>query len=218
MELISYDMVSLRRHLERKTAPESEAALLKFTAGLPSLPSKQEDLFILHFSLYHALYRIKHQAGAEGWYLHLDPMRIRLIRTPGTDACHQYNADEGTFCPNAAVGFSWCMEHKKGHRKNRGSLSFDPLLDFYSNPENITFGKSDLLRKLMKGIRVYAFRKGEIDGALAFFNLGKPTRSMIQKRYHELAKKYHPDRNAGDDSLMKRLNQSYQVLCEVFVV
>jgi DnaJ-class molecular chaperone len=29
---------------------------------------------------------------------------------------------------------------------------------------------------------------------------------------------YHPDRNRGDDSMMKELNRSYQVLMEVYVV
>jgi len=61
---------------------------------------------------------------------------------------------------------------------------------------------------------VYAFRKGEVETALSFFNIARPTKRSIQKRYHELAKRYHPDRNDNDDSLMKRLNHSYQVLCE----
>jgi hypothetical protein len=97
------------------------------------------------------------------------------------------------------------------------AVSFDPLLEFYLNPENIAFGESDLLKKLMNGVMVYAFRRGEVRESLEFFDLVNPNRAIVRRRYRELARRYHPD-ITGDDAMMKKLNRSYQVLCEVFQV
>lgn len=52
--------------------------------------------------------------------------------------------------------------------------------------------------------------------ALALFGLEPPlTLEDIKKRYKELAKKYHPDHNQGDDKaeeLLKRINMAYTIL------
>jgi DnaJ-class molecular chaperone len=40
----------------------------------------------------------------------------------------------------------------------------------------------------------------------------------VKRKYHQLARAYHPDMKNGDDTLMKELNHSYQVLMEVFVI
>ena len=218
MEMITMDLAALRHFLEEIAAPVAESILLKKAVGIDSLPGGHEELFALHFSLYHQLYRLKREAGADNWYLHLDPMRIRLVPVPGEGHCHSYLPEQGTFCPNDTEDSPWCAGHAGELAETAGALHFDPMLDFYTNPENISFGRSDLLRRQMRGVMVYAFKKGEIEAALDFFRITNPSRKKVQRRFHELAKEYHPDRNGGDDVLMKRLNHAYQVLCEVYVV
>jgi len=198
-----------------RSAPIAEDDLLRILTGAQRMPAGRERLFELHFSLYHTLYRLKFESGAGGYYLHLDPMRIRLIRTPAPGSCHRYYPETGSHCGLDAGDAIYCGLHQD---PGANGLSFDPLLDFYSNPDNISFGTSAILGKLMKGVIIYALRRGEVERALNVFGMSRPTMKSIKKKYHELAKSYHPDRNNGDDSLMKELNHSYQVLMEVFVL
>ena len=47
--------------------------------------------------------------------------------------------------------------------------------------------------------------------------LGLPplvTRGEIKKRYRQLARRHHPDRNAGDARKMEEINRAYETLME----
>ncbi len=53
----------------------------------------------------------------------------------------------------------------------------------------------------------------EVEKAKEFFGFTHtPTKEEIKKRYKELAKKYHPDINNSDDTLMQELNHYKDVL------
>jgi hypothetical protein len=215
--LTPFDTAGIFAILEARNAPVSEAEMLRILRGGRALPSGRKELFELHFSLYHALYRLKAEIGGRGLYLHLDSMRIRMIGMPGAGRCHHYLPEEGRYCglPGGTPGH--CDLHAPAPR-DRHAPSFDPLYDFYNNPENISFGSNALLKKLMKGVIVYALRKGEIDAALACFGVERPTRERIRKKYHRLARSFHPDIAGGDGTRMKDLNHAYRVLMEVFPV
>ena len=56
-------------------------------------------------------------------------------------------------------------------------------------------------------------RCDEVQKAKDFFGFTQtPTKEEIKKRYKELARKYHPDINNGDDVKMKELNHFRDVL------
>lgn len=212
---ISFETGALFDILLARQAPVMEIELLRLLTGMERMPGSRKRLFTLHFSLYHALYRLKREAGVRGFYLHLDPMRIRMVKLPGPRRCHHYIPETGAYCAEDAGDDGYCAVH---HAAAPGDHpDFDPLRDFYTNPSNISFGEGDLLEKMMRGVIVYALRRGEIESALSFLGLTRPNRKRITRRYHELAMAYHPDRNLGDDSMMKELNRSYQVLMEVYV-
>ena len=215
--LIAFDTDGIFTMLEARSAPVSEAELLRSLTGGTALPPARDKLFELHFSLYHALYRLKEEIGGRGLYLHLDPMRIRMIGVPDAGRCHHYLPEEGLHCGLVCDGSGYCTLHAREPEELRAP-SFDPLYDFYVNPDNISFGRSDLLKKLMKGVVTYALRKGEIEAALACFGLERPTRQRIQRTYHALALACHPDLAGGSESRMKELNHAYRVLMEVFPI
>lgn len=57
----------------------------------------------------------------------------------------------------------------------------------------------------------------EVQKAKEFFGFTQdPTKEEIKKRYKELARKYHPDINDHDDTLMKDLNNYKEILLKVF--
>ncbi|HPJ36611.1 MAG TPA: DNA-J related domain-containing protein [Spirochaetota bacterium] len=215
MELIDISLDSLFAYLHELNSVTGEYEILKkFT------PEHKEDgsaysMYERHFSVYHALYRLKAEAGAHGFYLHIDPLRIRLLSVPSDGFCAHYDIDHGTFCMGSTSG-QFCTLH---YSINETVLpSFDPMAGFYLDPENISFGESEILNDIMKGFRIYFMRKKEIDEALVLFDLKKPDRKKITKRYRELAAHFHPDRCGGYEEEMKKINYSYSILKEVFVV
>lgn len=57
----------------------------------------------------------------------------------------------------------------------------------------------------------------EVQDAKDFFGFtSDPTKEEIKKKYKELARKYHPDINDHDDTLMKELNHFKDVLMQRF--
>lgn len=57
----------------------------------------------------------------------------------------------------------------------------------------------------------------EVQKAKDFFGFkNEPTKEEIKKRYKELAKKYHPDINKQDDTLMQELNHYKDVLLNAY--
>ncbi len=57
----------------------------------------------------------------------------------------------------------------------------------------------------------------ELQSAKEFFGFThEPTRDEIKKRYKELAKKYHPDINDQDDTLMQQLNHYKDILLKAY--
>ncbi|RDX34150.1 J domain-containing protein [Arcobacter sp. HD9-500m-PIT-SAG03] len=70
-----------------------------------------------------------------------------------------------------------------------------------------------------RGHQGYDFGQGgqssisEIQEAKVFFGFENlPTEQELKKKYRELAKKYHPDINGGDDANMQKLNHYRDVL------
>jgi|GEM_PF-642428 len=57
----------------------------------------------------------------------------------------------------------------------------------------------------------------EVQKAKEFFGFtNEPTREEIKKRYKELARKYHPDINDQDDTLMQQLNHYKDILLKAY--
>ena len=216
-ELITIPEGQLFEYLVNLNGPVMEHDLIKSFLLASTETGDRQTLFVKHFSLYHALYKLKFSAGSKGYYIHLDCMRIRMVRIPAPGRCRHYDPESGAFCSNDAHA-DYCEVHEACYRHSRSSMTFDYLQDFYCDSENITFGDSDLLVRIMSGVKLYGFRKRDVDSALDFFGIQKPGRKIITKRYRELAGKYHPDRCGGSDEMMKRLNSSYMILKDVFVV
>ena len=216
-ELIAIPGKQLFEYLLKQERPVMEHDLIKNQLMPLTGAGDRSTLFVKHFSLYHALYKLRFSAGGSGYYLHLDCMRIRLLRIPGSGQCRHYDPEAGKFCGCETDG-DYCAVHAKDYEHFFNRMTFDYLQDFYCDAGNITFGDSDLLCRIMSGVRLYSFRKRDVDMALEFFNLNRPCRKIISRRYRELAAKYHPDVCGGSVEMMKRLNSSYMILKDVFVV
>ncbi len=215
MELIEIDTGTLLSYLADITEITGEYEILKKFTPVLKGDGTPYSMYERHFSVYHALYKLKMEAGKSGLYLHIDPVKIRLLNTPGPGFCGWYYPEKGSFCMNESSG-PYCSIHK-------GEIEpdipyFDPMAQFYLDPENISFGESALLHEVMKGFRIYFIHKREINEALAIFSIEKPGKKAICRRYRELAALFHPDRCGGSDEKMKVINSAYSLLKTVYVV
>ena len=100
---------------------------------------------------------------------------------------------------------------KKKMRANSFSFKFDSSQ--FQNGQNFNFNEfRNFNQSDFKGF-ANAPRFDEISKAKEFFGFtSTPTKEEIKKRYKELAKKYHPDINNGDDEKMKELNHYRDIL------
>lgn len=218
MEILDINPDSLFDYLESSKGPLMEAVLLRDFFGDVEININDDRLYIAHFSLYHALYNLKKIRGPSGYYFHLDPMRIRMIHIADKGCCSYYHADKGVFCGNNSGSEIFCSDHIPRDEGFHSRITYDVLKDFYENPDNINFGMNAILRKISNGIILYSLRKGEVEKAKIFFGVEYPDRKLVVKKYRELAFRYHPDRNGGNEEKMSELNSHYQILREVFIL
>ena len=100
---------------------------------------------------------------------------------------------------------------RKKMRANSYSFRFDN--SNFQNGQNFNFNDfKNFNQSDFKGF-ANAPRFDEVQKAKDFFGFSStPTKEEIKKRYKELAKKYHPDINNGDDEKMKELNHYRDIL------
>ena len=100
---------------------------------------------------------------------------------------------------------------KKKMRANSFSFKFDSTN--FQNGQNFNFNDfKNFNQRDFQGF-ANAPRFDEVQKAKDFFGFTQtPTKEEIKKRYKELARKYHPDINNGDDVKMKELNHFRDVL------
>lgn len=178
-------------------------------------------LYQKHFSLFHALYSIKNDPAYYTFMVHIHPMHIAIRHYPVHNKCIDYNPFTDSFCENQTVNGTYCAYHYNVYAPFRGGMIYDPLVEFYSDPYNINYEYSDELKKVYSGFTKYIINRRKIDKALSFFSFSSIeyfNKALLQKRYRELVKKYHPDHYHGDTSMIKEINAHYTLLKEIFVV
>jgi len=178
-------------------------------------------LYQKHFSLFHALYNIKNNPDYFNYMVHIHPMQIVIRNYPVNNKCIDYNPLTDSFCGNQTVDGTYCPFHYTFHAPFRGDMIYDPLNEFYSDPYNINYEFSDELKKIYSGFTKYIINRRKVEQALSFFSFSAMehcNKALLQKRYRELVKKYHPDHYQGDTTMIKEINAHYTLLKEIFVV
>jgi len=206
---------SIAEYLISAQQPVPETQLMKFAFSSDDLPHEQYELYRKHFLLYNRLYIIQEEYGKNSFYLHLHPLRIRLIETVG--GCSYYYPDEGGFCGQLPRLNAYCEHHHM--RSDIRFPVYDCMRAFYLDIKNIEWPEFEKIEHVRKGIMLYSAGITDIKKALQFmgFSCDFPGGYRIRKRYRELARKYHPDASGNIDN-MKQLNEYYELLKKVFVV
>ncbi|AXH09293.1 molecular chaperone DnaJ [Malaciobacter halophilus] len=122
----------------------------------------------------------------------------------------------GTFLIIVATIFllGYFFIYKKLKKMSNG-FKFTYTQNDFSNGANQNFDFRDF--DFNNFNQQFAQRPGiaEVDKAKEFFGFSHtPTKEEVKKRYKELARKYHPDINNSDDTLMQELNHYKDVLLQ----
>lgn len=106
------------------------------------------------------------------------------------------------------------MQKIKSQQNQSGfKFSFDAR-DFQQGQQNFNFNDFNNFRN---GHYTQPTSFSEINDAKEFFGFtSEPSRDEIKKVYKHLARKYHPDINGGDDTMMKKLNNYRDILMQAF--
>ena len=109
------------------------------------------------------------------------------------------------------IGFMFINNMKKKMKNNGFNFQFKQGANF--NPNDFqNFNNANFNNSNFNGFN-NAPRFDEVQKAKDFFGFThSPTKEEIKKRYKELARKYHPDINDHDDTMMKDLNNYKEVL------
>lgn len=100
---------------------------------------------------------------------------------------------------------------KKKMKTNSFSFRFDSSQ--FQNGQNFNFNDFRSFNQSDFQGFANAPRFDEVQKAKDFFGFThSPTKEEIKKRYKELARKYHPDINGGNDEKMKELNNYRDIL------
>lgn len=117
-----------------------------------------------------------------------------------------------------SIGYYFVYQLKKKIQQGGGQhFKFTFNGQDFSNTNHQNFNFNDFQQQFKQGGFHQNAPFGEVGDAKAFFGFDhEPSKDEIKKKYKELARKYHPDINDNDDSMMKKLNHYKDVLMQVY--
>ncbi len=213
-EIFNFDKKFLFNFLLKQNKPILESTLLNALSNHHNFNFSRKDMYRFHFSLFNSLYEIKENECKIDYLLNIDTMRIRLIAVPN-EGCLHYFDNTGAYCGLTRRHGNFCDAHEHSF-KTASIPCFDSLREFYLNKENISYNQERIFKKIFNGFMLYSLNTKKVNEALDFFNIRKDEIGLIKKKYHLLAKKYHPDVSQDDGAMMKEINSHYQILNEIF--
>lgn len=121
-----------------------------------------------------------------------------------------------------SLGYFAFYQFKKKLQQTHGThFKFTFNGQDFANANNANFDFNEFNERFRNGNFNGSFNTqapfGEVQKAKDFFGFNhEPTREEIKKRYKELARKYHPDINDQDDTLMQQLNHYKDILLKTY--
>lgn len=139
-------------------------------------------LFQTHFLVMNALYQLRDALRAEGWWLSISPLSVRLLPLP-------------------AGGQGALMAEENS-----------ALRDYYLDWDAFARTSEEDVHALLDGFWQRYAARDHRSGALAVLGLGEAARwPDIQQAYRTLARRCHPDRG-GDAAQFLRVREAYEQL------
>jgi hypothetical protein len=124
------------------------------------------------------------------------------------------SAEEIVAAQHPAAGWA-SSSTTRAFRADAGAGGVPRWADFDDPLEAIGARAADIRRRAQRGVQATRFTRDEQE-ALATMDLpADMDRAALRRRYSELVRRYHPDRNGGDrshESRLSRVVEAYQLL------
>ncbi len=219
------DLEELSQFLKEKPSPIIETDLIR--EFFPDFRKRgmseiNAELFRVHFILYHHLYKLEQKLRIEkrDYRIFIKNIWIYCFEYPPPQRCSYLDETNVQFCNKPALNQSGrCIPHYALEEMIRlkGEVEPQDIRAFYLNRDNINSidekSLEHMLKDTFRGVQYFLKHYDEIDEALEFMSLDMDfSLSRLKHRYRFLSKKYHPDLNAKNEFLFKKLTRAYRVL------
>jgi len=170
------------------------------------------ELYYIHFTLFHHLYRLKPILDKQGIYLHIHFMRTGIVHHPPENKCLYFIVDKLNFCKKE-TNDKYCDEHSTNHLIPD---VIDSTALFYLDKRNYDFFSEEVLENWYSRVNHILKNNEYYSQALKLLNLTDSYNiSSLKQNYRTLAKRYHPDLNpthTADYQKFLDINRAYQYL------
>ena len=152
------NVLSLFLYIRGRKGNVSETELLRrFMGGYKEIVrgGLSEELFHLHFALYHNLYRLADRLAGTPYYLHIENMFVSLLRKPGRGRCVHFDETIRGFCGKKTVARTsrYCYLHGSMESAIEQSRSkAEALRNYYLNPKNDSTEEAIRIVRISRGM------------------------------------------------------------------
>ncbi len=178
--------------------------------------SPGQQLFDIHFTLYHHLYLLADELAGSEYFLFIRSMYIYLLTRPAPEHCSWFDAGRAVFCGvETAQGEPFCAFHRERESavKNAGTLSFSSLRNYYLDPGNLNPEEANRMANLSRGILRYGASGEEVERSLDLLGIDIDCSvDRLKRRFRYLSKRYHPDTCLDDMGDFRQMRQAYSLL------
>lgn len=151
-------VLALFRYIRSRKGSVSETELLRrFMGGYKEIVRSglSEELFHLHFALYHNLYRLADHLAGTPYYLHIENMFVYLLRKPRKGRCVHFDETTRSFCGEKTVARSsrYCYLHGSMESAIEQSRSrAEALRSYYLDPKNDSTEEAIRIVRISRGM------------------------------------------------------------------
>jgi len=215
------DISELYSIIKNKTNPIVETDLLSHF-----FPNYREflndtigiEMFRIHFSLYHHLYKLQRELYNTNERLYIDLIYIFLVQIPEKGFCNFYDENLHNYCNIATQNDKkYCEYHLKEINKDIscGSVNNADIGSYYLDINNY-FKMDDVqLKRTLKGMHNFIYNQNDIEKSydILGLNIGESI-NRVKSRYKYLIMQFHPDKSDIPDNNKRflEIQNAYSIL------
>jgi len=192
-----------------------EAELIsKFYPDIKIYNISKVELYHLHFTIFHHLFKLKPIIKTKGLNLQIHFMRIGIVGVVAMSPSPAIRRGDVPIARNL-------VEDSENNCTHQQLEKIDSLAEFYLDETNYNFFSEEILENWYKSTLIILKNNDYYKEALEQLDLKEPfALNDLKHNYRKLAKLYHPDlnqTNTSDHQKFLDVNRAYQFLLKCVI-